>query len=196
MPKAYSTSTAGRKFNVNGPATNEEYDKAAGRVNAAAEDAVAGLIAWDTIPEIAEKFATELAKSSGVTRGVDDKATAVAKERAKNKDSVKDVPEKAGPYIKRVYASAPDSAGEFDVLLQLVADGTPVDPTPGRRGGIGARFLDKADTILERTPDHLEATITKLLDTVEGYELARDADGKPERSSLARLIKEWEEKSL
>jgi hypothetical protein len=53
--------------------------------------------------------------------------------------------------------------------------------------------LEKADSMLALDDEALEAKVSKLLATVEGFDLTRDGDGRPTRDSLAALVKTFVE---
>jgi hypothetical protein len=191
----YKTSSCGYDLEFKGPESVDEYDQKAGKVGATLNDAVRGLIAWDTLPEWMEAWAKKLAELTGITRGVDDAATAKAKARAKTPDSVKPVPEKAKGYSDRVTAAVKAGQGangvtyeQLQAAAQEVANSITIDPAPSQRTGQPKKdLLEKADNILTRDPDAIEASVTKFLDAVS-YDLEREADGKPNRESLARLV--------
>lgn len=191
--KSYDTSSVGFDLVFNGPETAEEYDKAAGRVNAAVEDAVSNTIYRATLPKWQKAFVEVLASLTGVTRDVDAKATEKAKARAKDGAKTDDVLEKATAYIARassIYAGDDkEKLAELAAAAQACADSIPVDPSASvRQGGINKGWLAKAEDILARDEDAMEETIAKLLGVVDGFVLDRDEDGKPEKNSLARLV--------
>lgn len=192
MGKTYDTSSVGYDLVFNGPATAEEYDKAAGRVNASVEDAVSNTIYRATLPKWQKAFVEVLAALTGVTRDVDAAATAKAVARSKE-GKADEVLEKATKYIERassIYAGDDkDKLAELAAAAQTCADSIPVDPSASvRQGGINKGWLAKAEDILGRDEDAQEATIAKLLSVVPDYVLDRDEDGKAEKTSLARLV--------
>lgn len=192
MGKSYDTSSVGYDLVFNGPSTAEEYDKAAGRVNASVEDAVSNTIYRATLPKWQKAFVEVLEKVTGITRVVD--AVATAKAVARSKDGkAENVLEKVTKYIERassIYAGDDkDKLAELAKLAQETADSIPVDPSASiRQGGINKGWLAKAEDILGRDEDAQEATIAKLLGVVPDYVLDRDDDGKAEKNSLARLV--------
>ena len=193
MGKTYDTSSVGYDLVFNGPATAEEYDKAAGRVNASVEDAVSNTIYRATLPKWQKAFVEVLTALTGVKREVDAIATAKAVARAKDGAKTEDVLEKATKYIERassIYAGDDkDKLAELATAAQSCADSIPVDPSASvRQGGINKGWLAKAEDILGRDEDAQEATIAKLLSVVPDYVLDRDEDGKAEKTSLARLV--------
>lgn len=198
--KNYESSTLNRKVTFSGPSTVEEYD-AKGGTGSCVEDAVAGLIAWDTLPDFHSKLVEKLVAKFGIPRGVNDKATAKAKERAKDdeaKAKVKPVPEAATAYIRRVEATTatdPDQKAEFDTLWNEVMAATEIDPSPSKRQsrGPGKDYMERAEQFLELETDALEAKITKLATLVPNVEdiLVRDSDGKPTQLSLGFAIKAY-----
>lgn len=192
MSKKYEANSCGFKPAFNGPATVEEYD-AKGGPNACLEDAVYNTIWRDTLPEWQAAFTPKLEELTGVKREVNASATEAAKKRAKNPDNVSPILETFKAFAARAVAAyAGDDAeklAELELLAQEVADGIEVDPSPNVRvSTINKGHLAKADEILGRSDDKIEATVSKLLDVVSDFELARDDEGKPERNSLARLV--------
>lgn len=201
----------------NGYDTIEAYDADAGLTDGKSSgmyDLNKSLVWRSTLPEFHKKFVPVMEEISSVKRGVDDKATEVLKARAKDaeaKAKVKDVPEKFVTYAARVKASIDDAnakakadaeaAGEeytpSDTWTQIVLRGRElaktikVDATPGRQAaGPEKSYVAKADSILTRTDDEIEATVTKLLALVPTFELEREEEtGRPNRDSLARLAK-------
>jgi hypothetical protein len=71
---------------------------------------------------------------------------------------------------------------------QEVADTIPVDPSPARQSALAKGDLLKAEDILDRDADSVEAKVQKFLAAVPDFELIRDDDNRPEKQSLARLI--------
>jgi hypothetical protein len=191
MPKAYETNSLGYKLRFNGPATVEEYDTAAGRKDACLEDACDNTIYRGTLPEWQSAWAKRLEEMTGVKRGVDQAATDRAKARSKKPEEVADIPEKVKAYDARVKASMSDAdKNALNATAQEVADGIAIDPSPAKRqAGPGKDLLAKADSLLTLPEDQLQAKIDKYMAAVEGFELETDEEsGKPDRSSLARLI--------
>lgn len=187
------------------------YDADAGQIDGKSSgmyDLNKSLVWRSTLPEFHKKFVPIMEELSGIKRGVDEKATEVLKARAKDdeaKAKVKDVPEKFVTYAARVKASIDadnakaKEAGEepSDTWTQIVLRGRElaktikVDATPGRTpAGPEKSYIAKADSILTRTDDEIEATVTKLTTLVPTFELERDEEtGRPNRDSLARLAK-------
>lgn len=205
MPKQYTTSSEGIPLKFNGPSTVEEYDKAAGREGACVEDAVRGIIAWDTLEDWRSAFPKRIAELTGIARAEDAEATARAKARSEKPDKVKPVLEKLGKYLARVRAAIAEgsanglTAESLSTEGQLVADSITIDPSPARREGQPKKdLLEKAEQVLARETDALEAAVSKMLDNVS-FDLERGDDGKPTQVSLARLIGayvEWQKSAI
>lgn len=197
MPKSYVTSSCGFPLTLVGPASAEEYTAAGGNV---VEDAVTGVIAWDTLPDWQDRYAKAFSEEFGVSQAENEAATAAAKASAKDPSKVKPVLETVAKFLKREVAKL-DEAGKKRAaqLAQEVADamvspttGFSIDVSPSRRKGKPkAEYLEKADSWLRLTPDEIEAKITTGLEYVPGYPLERDAEGRPERESLARFIQAY-----
>ena len=148
------------------------------------------------MPEWHEKCLPVLEAAFGaeVPRLVNEKATASAKARAKDATKVDPVMESYPNYSERVKAflvaaKRETEWNEYDREAKALAAATPVDASPAARSkGPNKEFIAKADDILSRADDAIEATVTKLLTAVDGFELQRDEAGKPDRTSLARLV--------
>lgn len=167
-----------------------ERDAEAGREGSTLEDADFSDLYRSTLPEAHDKFAPVLQSMSGVVRGVNKEQTAKNQARAKEGKTVKDVPESFVDYADRVKAQATeDDWKAIDAKFREIALATPVDASPSKRTGAASKAnLEKADEILNRTADAIESTISKMLGLVPDYDLVRDDEGKPERTSLARMI--------
>lgn len=189
MPKSYPTSSIGIPLVFTGPATIEEYQAVAGAD--ILDDAVGGVIAWDTLPEWQRLFAPKVEELTGVKRAVNEAATAAAKAASDKPDSVKAVLETVPKYVKRVLARlSPEGKAALTKAGQDLATTMTIDVGPSRRTGKPkAEYLAKADTWLAMDTDAREAKITKSQDLVGGnYPIDRDDAGVPERESLARFI--------
>lgn len=188
--KQYDTSTCTIPLKFNGPDTVEAYDQAGGKVGICLEDAISGTIAWSTLPEFHEQFLPKVKEFTGVERAVNEAQTEKARSRSKTPDKVKDVMEYPTVYIRRAMAKLDDEKKkEFFALAQSVADTINIDPAPSKRqAGPDKNLLAKADSLLTLPTDALEAKVSTLLTEVDGFDLTREDDGKPERTSLARLV--------
>ncbi len=196
--RSYSTSSIDFDLVFQGPDSVEEYNTKAGArptgVPAVVEDAVAGLIAWDTLPEWQAAFVKELGnKYPDFKREVNEKATEVKKAAAVSPEAK----EKAIVYetitksVKRFLAGKSDEEKkELATLAQTVADKIAVDPSPSKRHGAPKKdTLMKADTWLALSEDELESKITNAANAGVNVDLiVRDEAGRPERDSLARFI--------
>lgn len=193
MSKQYEYSTSRYDLKSPGPADAAEFDAQAKSDGACVAEAVASVTYRSTIPEFWDAFIPKVEELTGIKRGIDDKATARNQERAKEGVTVKPVPEKFLSYDNRVWAASDEARrAELIALAQATAAEIAIDPAPSRRSsGPGALFIAKAESVLGRPEDQLQATVTKLLDACPGFELETDENGKPEKNSLAKLIKAY-----
>lgn len=190
MPKQYVTSSIGIPLVFNGPATIEEYVAVPG--SNILEDAVGGVIAWDTLPSWQDAFAPKVKELTGIDRSVNEAATAAAKKAAGDKaDKVKDILETIPKYVKRVLAGLSEDGKKALIKAgQDLASTMTIDVGPSRKSGkVKDEYLKKADTWLALDKDSLEAKITQGQEYTGGnYPIDRDENGTPERESLARFI--------
>lgn len=190
--KQYATESIVFNLSFAGPDSIEEYQGFTGAN--ILDDAVRGLIAWDTLPEWMEAFAPKFSERFSVNREVNTKATDEAKARSKNPENVKNVLETVTRFVKREYAKlTPEQQTEAKALAQTVADTITIDPSPSKRTGkIKADLLAKADSWLALDDEGLETKITNATTAGVKYPLQRnEADARPERESLARFIGEY-----
>lgn len=175
---------------VLGHASVDDFDREAGRVGSCVEEADYSVIYRDTLPEIHEAVIKDIEALSGVPRGVNAEATAKAKAAAKEGAKVSNVLENPVPYFNRVKAAVTEDIWkEVDAKFREHALATVVDASPSKRNGAASKAnLEKADEVLLRTPDAIEAAVTKMLSLVPTFDLTRDAENKPDRVSLARLV--------
>lgn len=182
-----------------GPETAEEFDQKAGKSGACLEEAVASVTYRSTSPEFWDAFIPKVEALTGITRGVDEAASARAKERAKDPSKAKDVPEKPNAYDNRVWAQASDEQkAQLVALAKETALSITIDPSPSRRASTpNAAIYAKADSVLSRDTAGIADAVNKLTAAVEGagrvFELAYDENNKPTRDSLAGLIKVYTE---
>lgn len=211
--KTYEVESQGYKLNFPGPATVEEYNEKAKDPkdpNPCLTDAVYNVAYRATLPRFWKFAMPKLAEKYALPIGVDEKATARAKDRAKDDEArakVKDVPEKFSDYVPRLEEhvaanSGDEEAGkaalaELDTYIVSLSADFAIDPTPSARGaarGPGKQNLEKADSWLALPTDELEKKVSGALSAVGEFDLDRDeASGKPERESLAFLIKAYVE---
>lgn len=196
--KQYTWKSAGYSFSSPGPATVEEYDQIAGGPGKCLEDAVDNEIYRGLIPAFWAKAIPQVVALTGIALGVDDKATAKAKARAKDEEAaakVKDVPERFGNYMGRVEAQLhedKDALKEIEELLKRIASETAIDPSPASRAkGPGKDYLEKADSILALPADKVEVKVATILEVVPDFVFERDENGLPTRDSLALGVKAW-----
>lgn len=196
-----------KKVLILGHATVEERDTEAGKVGCTLEDADYSDIYRSTLPELHDKAAPVVKALSGIDRGVNKEQTEKNQKRAndaaaaakppKTAATVKDVPESFVDYAERVKSSVSEEIWKtIDEKFRELALATPVDASPSKRTGAASKAnLEKAEEILNRTPDNIEAAVTKMLALVPDFELVRE-DGVPEKTSLARLVGAWTAASM
>lgn len=194
MAKIEVNSGPHKKLIFIGHDSAEAYDQQAGQTGACVEAADLSDVYRSLLPDAHEKFATVLTKS-GVARGVNADATAKAKARAKEGAKVQDVPETYTTYANRVKAAVDEETWKsLDDEIHTIAAAMRCDSSPtARQKGPDKAAVAKAQEILGRQPDAIEETVTKLMDVVPAFDLVRDAEGKPEETSLARLVQAFVE---
>lgn len=192
-----------KKLRFIGHESAEAYDQQAGQVGACVETADASDVYRSLLPEAHSRF-VDVLKTSGIARGVNADATAKAKEKAKDPTKVEAVPESYLSLANRVKATleakGPDGVAQWlalDAKIHEIAESMACDSSPtARQKGPDKACVAKADSILARDTNAMEATLTKMYADVPGFDLERDADGKPERMSLARFVEEFYKASL
>lgn len=191
MPKTITVSTGPFK-DLAFPAheSAEDFDREAGEAGACVEEADASVAYRSTLPEFHRALTPQMEQLSGVKRGTNQEATDKAKARAKDPSKVEDVPESFITWANRVKANVSESDWKaLEDLARQVAAQTKIDASPSKRvAGPGKDLLAKADSLLAGPEDQLNAKVDKYLSAVEGFELERDENGKPDRASLARLV--------
>lgn len=184
----------------NGPGSVEIYDTQAGEVGTCLNSAVNNVILRSHIPQFWKAFLPKVEELTGNKRVVNADATAKAKAKAKNPAGVSDVLEGWNPYITRVWAGADDALkAKLNGLAAETALALEISVAPASREGSGtakalAPFFGNADKVLALEEDLRESKLTKLLGIVGDFDLERDADGVPDRTSLAKLFKAWNDK--
>lgn len=151
------------------------------------------------LPEFHSKSTALIEAVSGVTRGVNADATAKAKAKAKDGSKVADVKESWITFANRaestLKAQGDDGLAKWKELesqVRELAQGMKSDSSPSsRERGPGKEYLAKADEVLTRSPERIEAAISQMLASVNDYEVERDDAGKPTRESLASLVREY-----
>ena len=194
MSKLYDVNTGNYSVKSPGPASVEEYDAQAGAGSCLA-DAVQNNIYRGHIAAFWDAFIPKVEAITGIKRAVDQVATDRAKAKSKKPENVRDYLEKPLNYDERVRSSVdPSILPELDALAAEVALATAIDVSEKQRtSGPGAGFLAKADSVLTRDADAIEEAVAKLLAVVPAFDLQRDETGKPDRSSLASLVKQYTE---
>ncbi len=188
MPQQYLTNYGPfENLPFSGPATVEEYD-AKGGVGECLKDAVTYLKLHSLPTDLNDVLEPIFEAFSGGKRAVDPVATAKAKERSANASDVK---EKLIPWMSRIYKGATtEQKAELFALASAATASVYADPTPGRRAaGPGAQNLKIADNILQRDEAGIEASLAKLASAAPTFSLEYEADGKPNRESLAAFVK-------
>lgn len=200
MPKTITVSTGPfRDLPFPGHENAEEFDREAGEQGACVEEADASVAYRSTLPEFHKAFTATVEQLSGVKRGINEDATNKAKARAKDPAKVEPVPESFITYANRVKASLSEADWKaLDSAARELAAQTKIDASPGKRqAGPGKDLLAKADSLLTLPADQLSAKTDKYLGVCEGFDLQMDeATGKPERTSLARLVGKYLEYML
>jgi hypothetical protein len=173
--------------------TADSFDKEAGKIGACVEEADASLAYRSTLPDFHDKFTPRLEELSGVKRGVNQEQTDKLKARAKDPSKVNDVPESFITFANRAKTSVSEDVWKkIDEEARALAKTIKCDASPAaRERGPKKMFLDKADSWLTLDDNALEAKIGPALNAVPDFDLERDDNGKPERSSLARLIERY-----
>lgn len=178
----------------------EDFDKEAGKVGACVEEADMNVIYRDTLIVLQDKAGPLFNKlAPGIPIGVNEKATAKAQERenaaatkAGRAPKTLSIPETFKSWANRIKLGVDEATWkEIDTEFRALALATPVDATPNVRTSNLANKADlaKADDILTRDEDAIEAAVTKLqAPLATEFDLIRDESGKPERVSLAKLV--------
>lgn len=191
MPRTITVSTGPFKdLPFPGHDSAEDFDREAGEANACVDEADASLVYRSTLPEFHRAFTPTLESLTNVKRGVNTEATERAKSRSKTPDKVEDVPESFITYANRIKANVDAEVWkQAEAAARELSAKTKVDASPSKRqAGPGKDLLAKADSLLSLPQDQLQTKVDKYTAVVEGYELATDENGKPDRASLARLI--------
>lgn len=172
-----------------------EYDAEAGAVGACVETADVSDGYRSLLPVFHSKMTPIIEELTGVTRGVNEEATTRAKARSKTPDKVKPVAESFITFAKRALAAEgvdEEKRKAVHAQARALAASMKSDSSPARRAaGPGKEYLDKADAKLLLSTEEIEAAVARYLEVVPDFELERDDTGKPERESLAFLMKAW-----
>lgn len=179
-----------KDVNIYGHRTVEERDAEAGRPGLTLEDADYSDLYRGGIDEVYDKWIPWAEKGSGYKREVNAELTAKSQARAKEGKTVKDVLDTQVTFATKLQAKIePELWKNYDAQFRAFALETPIDASPSKRTGAASKAnLEKADDILNRTPDRIESAVTTMLGSVPEFDLIRDEEGKPERTSLARLV--------
>jgi hypothetical protein len=192
MPKTITVSTGPfRDLPFPGHENAEEFDREAGEQGACVEEADASVAYRSTLPEFHKAFTPTMEQLTGIKRGINEEATAKAKARSKSPDKVEPVQESFITWSNRVKAQVSESDwNALDAEARKVSAVTKIDASPSKRmAGPGKDLLAKADSLLTLPIEQLTAKTDLYLSKVEGFDLVTDeATGKPERTSLARLV--------
>lgn len=201
--KSYETSSCGYRLTFNGPETIQDYD-AKGGEGACLRDACRMSIYGETLPAWQEAFAAVLEQRTGIPREIDQEATSRAKARSKTPENIKPINERVKAYNDRIVATwvngdeskrlqiqqwAQETADRLEIIPAPIVTDTKLPP-------VSKAELAKAHEILSHESAYVEERVTMMLGEIPDYRLTRDAEGKPEPQSLARLINHWLTKKL
>lgn len=177
-----------------GHASAEDFDRDAGKTGDCVEEADASVAYRSTLPTFHDDFTKTLETMSGMSRPVNEKATAKAKENAKDPSKVKDVPASFIDFANAVKASVDEETWKsIDAAARNLALQTRIDASPSTRvGAVSAELKSKADSWLNAGPDVYNAKITQFAEQygLDPSVIERDEAGTPDRDSLARYIKQ------
>jgi len=173
-----------------GPESVEAYDKDGGQGECLA-DAVQYLILHSIKNEVWDASIKVIEAVTGEKPVVDQKATDAAKARAKEGAKVSDVLEKPLTFVNSVMAAAtPEQKAAIVEGVKKACGDIYIDPTPGRRAcGPGAQFLKIADAILAFPADKVAKKVARLAEDAPEFVLEYEANGSPNRESLAYYVK-------
>jgi hypothetical protein len=185
------TTSCNYNLTFKGPETVKAYDAKAGREGACLQDACLKTINSTTIVEWQKAFVNLLSERTGIAPQIDEEATTRAKARSKNPAKVSPVLERFSLYNARVLNEwvGPNGDAKTDQLqkwAQEVADTIEISPSPGVK--VGSAELAKANEILSHDQEYIEERVSMMLTELPEFLLTRDAEGKPEAHSLARLL--------
>lgn len=178
----------GIKVGFEVPSTVEEYDKAAGRQNAALDDAITYTIYHGVGGEFRDKFCEAVEAETQIAWPVDAAAT---ERQPKRKDgTVANVHISPGKYFPAVCKQLGVQPTHFQDLANRIASSIKFDPSEGSRGGrVGKEFIAAAEAVVARGDEVIDATVSKLEGLNPGLTVARDEAGKVNAEALARAIK-------
>jgi len=188
--KVYTFSTGPFKnLSSRGPATPEEFDAAAGQ-GKCLEGAMADAIYRGHLALLHEKFVPAVEAITGNAPKVDEKRTAAAQSRAKAGVTVDPVLETAVTYLDREYELATaEQKAAIEKAVRDIASAEFIDVSPTQRqSGPKKAFLERANQILGRDADGIEAAIATILAKLPSANIERDPSGKPTADSLALAL--------
>lgn len=166
------------------PSTNEEFDKAAGEINAAAIEAVDKYMYHVWGGKFREAFCQAVEKETGIAWPVNEDAMKTA--TPKKDGSVSDIHISHGAYFKLVLAQTGREAKTFQSLADDVASKLAFDPSASSGGGrIAKEFITAAEGVLAKDASVVANVVAKLNALNPGINLGE----KPETEELARAIK-------
>lgn len=175
-----------------GHATAEDFDRDAGEAGACVDEADASTAYRSTLPDFHDKFTETLQQMSGMTRGVNEKATANAKAKSKTPDKVKDIPASFVDFANSVKASVDEATwAAIDAKAREVAGTIRIDASPSQRvGAVSAEYKAKAQSWLDTGV--YEDKITQYAEKfdLDAQAVERDDNGKPTVDSLGRFVKQ------
>lgn len=178
------------------------FDAEAGEAGAMRDFAHRWHIHRDTINIFDRQFAPWLEATSGIPRLVDDELTRRRRQYSLNPNKITPLKERFVKYTKRVIATL-EGEGKLELVAQIKAEALRVSRTikinvapAGLNGAVELMFYKRADSILEADLDTINSKVSRFLALVPDYELIRDHNEKPERASLARLLKKFAEAQM
>lgn len=176
----------------------DDFDKDAGQINAMRDEANKNLLYRGGSDAIDAKAKAKIVQLSGVQYGTNDKQTSkkqeaentAAAKASRTPKTVTPVPETFVDYLTKVKATvAADVWTSIEEYYREVALATPLDASPSARQGAPSKAnVEKAEQILTRDDAAVESVVTTMLATATSFDLMRDATGRPDATSLARLI--------
>lgn len=176
----------------------DDFDKDAGAVNSMRDEANKNLLYRGGSDAIDAKAKAKIVELAGVPYGVNEKQTAkkqevensAATKAGRAPKTVTAVPETFVDYLTKVKATVtPEVWSAIEDEYRTVALATPLDASPSARQGAPSKAnMEKAEQILTREDSAIESVVSTMSATATSFELLRDAAGKPDVTSLARLI--------
>lgn len=170
------------------------YDKEAGYSGAMAEDAHRWHVHRSTINLFYADFIPKVEILTGIPRRVDEKKTLRKKSDSQNPDRISPIYESYTNYLTRIFPETTEALREEILSLALSLSQTfKVNVAPAERNSpVDICYYKRADSVLEQPLDIINQKISKLLQSVPNFQLARESNEKPQRDSLARLYQQYQ----